>query len=158
MKEKELLPQKKRHDNKKIHFTMEMARRICRSVATCGNSLEKICNDNPEFPKPTMIYEWRLDYPEFAEMYVTAKRIQTDILFEELIKIADNTSNDTIIKIDKLGQEYAVCNSEWIMRSRVRIDTRKWALAKLVPRIYGDRIISEATVTVKHEDALKELE
>ncbi len=36
-------------------------------------------------------------------------------------------------------------NSENIQRSRVRIDTRKWLLSKMLPRIYGDK--SEVALT-----------
>jgi hypothetical protein len=32
-----------------------------------------------------------------------------------------------------------VCNSEFIARSRLRIDTLKWLASKLVPRLYGDK-------------------
>ena len=31
-------------------------------------------------------------------------------------------------------------DNEAIQRSRVRIDTRKWYAARMVPRIYGDKV------------------
>jgi hypothetical protein len=30
-------------------------------------------------------------------------------------------------------------NGEHIQRSRVRIDTRKWMLSKMLPKVYGDK-------------------
>jgi hypothetical protein len=36
-------------------------------------------------------------------------------------------------------------NGENIQRSRVRIDTRKWLLSKMLPKVYGDK--SEVAVT-----------
>lgn len=51
-----------------------------------------------------------------------------------------------------------VADNEHINRSRLRIDTRKWIAAKLAPKIYGDKMVSESRVTISHEDALKELE
>jgi hypothetical protein len=36
-------------------------------------------------------------------------------------------------------------NGEHIQRSRVRIDTRKWLLSKMLPKVYGDK--SEVAVT-----------
>jgi hypothetical protein len=36
-------------------------------------------------------------------------------------------------------------NGEHIQRSRVRIDTRKWLLSKMLPKVYGDK--TEVAVT-----------
>ena len=36
-------------------------------------------------------------------------------------------------------------NGEHIQRSRVRIDTRKWLLSKMLPKVYGDK--AEVAVT-----------
>ena len=36
-------------------------------------------------------------------------------------------------------------NGEHIQRSRVRIDTRKWMLSKMLPKVYGDK--TEVAVT-----------
>jgi hypothetical protein len=30
-----------------------------------------------------------------------------------------------------------------IARSKLRVDTRKWLLAKCLPKIYGDRVVNE---------------
>lgn len=142
----------------KEKYTIEMAQKICRAVAVSSDSLIKICKDNPEFPNKNTIYAWRLDIPEFAEMYMNAKRVQADILVDELLTIADDSSQDVITRIDANGQEYQVANTEFISRSKARIETRKWLATKLLPRLYGDKISNETTVTFKHEDALKELE
>jgi hypothetical protein len=39
-------------------------------------------------------------------------------------------------------------NGEHIQRSRVRIDTRKWMLSKMLPKVYGDK--TEVAVTGPH--------
>ena len=31
-------------------------------------------------------------------------------------------------------------NSEYVQRSRIRIDTRKWIASKLKPKKYGDKV------------------
>ena len=38
----------------------------------------------------------------------------------------------------KSGETVAVVNSDHINRSRLRVDTRKWLMAKLMPRKYGE--------------------
>jgi hypothetical protein len=31
-------------------------------------------------------------------------------------------------------------NNEFVARSKLRVDSRKWILSKLLPKIYGDKI------------------
>lgn len=76
-------------------------------------------------------------------MYARAKEKQAEVLAEEILEIADDKQFDTIIKKRKNGSEYEAENHEWINRCRLRVDTRKWLLAKLAPRRYGDRIAQE---------------
>lgn len=116
-------------------YTLEMAKRICKATATCAEGMEKICKDNPDFPKPTTIQEWRYDYPDFAGMYLEAKRKQSELLAEEIIGIADDSTHDEIITSE--GQ--LRFNSEYAARSKLRMDARKWVAARLAPRIYGDK-------------------
>jgi len=68
--------------------------------------------------------------------YACACEARADKLFEEIIEIADDSSGD--VKRDKDGNEYL--NQEFVQRSRVRIDARKWMLGKLMPKKYGDSI------------------
>ena len=53
-----------------------------------------------------------------------------------MIEIADNGSDDTII--DEEGGERA--NNAAVQRDRLKVDTRKWLLAKMHPKKYGDKI------------------
>lgn len=145
------------HKNQ-IPYTNEMAKKICRAVSTSSDGLRKICAKNPDFPSYVTIHEWRLDYPDFAEMFTNAKRIQAEILAEEIKDIADDSSQDTIITYDKEGNPIEKFNKEWVARSRLKVDTYKWIACKLAPRLYGEKIQTEQKVTIKHEDALKELE
>lgn len=60
-------------------------------------------------------------------------------MFEELLDIADDGSNDfmTIVKGNK---EYDIENKEVTNRSRLRVDTRKWYLSKVLPKKFGDHL------------------
>jgi hypothetical protein len=133
-------------------FCKEMADMICRKVATTTDGLRKICARLPELPHPDTIREWRLDYPEFSAQYAEAKRIQADLLAEEILDISDDDSRDEII--DDSGNTKV--NSEYVQRSRLRVDSRKWIAAKLMPKVYGEKIQNEV-ITRTQEDVLKEL-
>jgi hypothetical protein len=55
--------------------------------------------------------------------------------FEEIILISDGTDKD--ILIDEEGNEQV--NHNVIQRDKLRSDNRKWVVARMLPRKYGDR-------------------
>lgn len=138
-------------------YTTELAEDICFKISTSTKGLKILCKENPTWPDESTIRAWIREKDGFSHIYAKAKLDQADLMAEEIISIADDTSNDTLIKLDKNGEQIEVCNSEWINRSRLRVDTRKWLASRLAPKVYGDRIHNEATITVKQEDAIKEL-
>lgn len=120
-------------------YTPEMAQRICDLIATTDMGYKRISEANPDLPDRVNVNIWRRKYPEFRHMYAQAKAEQIDCIIEEIIDIADDGTNDYMKHIDeKTGCESWRLNGEHIQRSRVRIDTRKWLAAKLVPKVYGD--------------------
>lgn len=84
-------------------------------------------------------------YPDFAAQYVRACDARALYLAEELVDIADDGTNDWITRQNSDGEDYEVPNNEHIQRSRLRVDTRKWLLSKLMPKVYGDKITNELT-------------
>jgi hypothetical protein len=67
---------------------------------------------------------------------VRAREEQADKLFREIIEIADDASGDYVTTSD--GKR--IVDHENIQRSRLRVDARKWAAARLAPKKYGDHI------------------
>lgn len=132
-------------------YTPKLADLICLRIATHMESTHKLCQRYDDMPDTTCIYEWRHKHPEFAHKYAQAKMQQAEIMAEEILDIADDYSND--IRYDKDGNKS--CNSEFVARSRLRVDTRKWLASKLAPKIYGDR--STVETVVKHEEHLEDL-
>ena len=68
--------------------------------------------------------------------YTRAREAQADKFFREIIEIADDASRDYVATSD--GKR--IVDHENIQRSRLRVDARKWAAARLAPKKYGDRI------------------
>ncbi len=131
-----------------------LAQEICLALSTTSKSLAKLCRENSHWPKRTTIFEWRLKYPEFANLYTIARQSQVDAFIDDVTDIADDTSRDDIE--DEKGN--VKFNSEWAARSRIKIDTRKWIACKLAPKVYGERIHHTADIKMTHEEQLKELE
>jgi len=120
---------------KQVAYSPELGERVCREIAITTRGLTAICKENPDFPARDTIYMWRLDHPEFAAIYNEAKRIQADLFVEEIIEISDDIKNDNIENKDGSLRP----NKEWIMRSKLKVDSRKWIACKLLPKVYGDK-------------------
>jgi hypothetical protein len=128
---------KKKPESKKVgrplEYTQEMGDYICELVSSTGYGLLKLTKLFPELPNKMTINRWRHRVPEFRAQYAQAKCEQADILAEECLEIADDDSNDTKLTPDG----FEVCNTEFIARARLRVDTRKWLASKLLPKQYG---------------------
>lgn len=116
-------------------YNKELADRICREISISTDSLQKICRENEGFPTPKTIYEWRIDHKDFGDKYDKAKRSQADLLAQEIIDISDDSSRDQMM--NEKGN--MVLDSEYVARSRLRVDSRKWVASKLLPKVYGDK-------------------
>ena len=121
-------------------YTKELGDLICSKISE-GNSVRSIVN-NEDMPSSSTIYRWLLDEDksEFWEQYEKARNIQAEQMFEELLDIADDGQNDYIERKNSDGTSYEVVNSENIQRSRLRVDTRKWYLSKVLPKKFGEKI------------------
>lgn len=82
------------------------------------------------------IFDWLDRHEEFAKRYARAKEAAADFIVEEMLEIADDARND-FVENDK---GHITLDTEAVMRSRLRIDTRKWLAAKLRPKRYGDAL------------------
>lgn len=136
-------------------FTQALAARICRRIAQ-GESVRAIVKDE-KMPSASTIFRWLLDekHKLFWEQYEKARAVQAELMFDELLEIADDGTNDYVQQVNArrggLSQEedgeededdvsYVTrLNPENIQRSRLRVDTRKWYLSKVLPKKFGDK-------------------
>ena len=129
-------------------YTDEIATTICERLAS-GESLRTIALDEA-MPDERTIYRWLEKNEGFRQQYARAREMQAEAMLEEIIEIADDGRNDWM---ERRGSEDAgwVANGEHIQRSRLRVDARKWAMSKLAPKKYGDK------VEVEHSGSLEVL-
>ncbi|MCL4715483.1 MAG: hypothetical protein KJZ75_11280 [Hyphomonadaceae bacterium] len=76
------------------------------------------------------------DIDGLADRYARAQKIRGQILADEIVAIADDASQDVTVGEDGKAR----VDHDHIQRSKLRVDTRKWVLAKVLPKIYGDKI------------------
>jgi hypothetical protein len=70
---------------------------------------------------------------------------------DEIFDICDDGSNDWYEKQAKDGSTYMAFDNDHYQRSRLRVDTRKWFLSKVLPKIYGDKVQVDQSGTVEHQ-------
>jgi len=132
-------------------------RKLCEEIML-GKSLDRICREDPRMPSKRTILKWLADPANsaFRERYYNARRVQAELRVDEIFDIADDSSRDYKPVYDENGNiiRYDPDN-EHIQRSRVRVDTRKWYASKMLPRIYGDRVLNELDVTGDLAELLK---
>jgi hypothetical protein len=116
-------------------FTQAIADEICERLGN-GEPLAQICRDD-HMPGLTTVYDWQNGREEFSASIARAREAGFDQIAVDALKIADETMRDTVK--DERGNERP--NSEWITRSRLRVETRLKLLAKWDPRRYGDKTL-----------------
>lgn len=120
-------------------FAQAKADLICERIAD-GESLRSICFDE-EMPSKSTVCRWLGEYPSFQDQYARAREIQADSLFDEIIDIADDGSNDWMERKNSDGENVGWQeNGEALRRSVLRVDARKWMAGKLRPKKYGEKL------------------
>lgn len=84
-----------------------------------GKSLRVACEDHGV--AHTSFLRWVDNDATLAEHYARAREAQARLWADEIITLADAEGVDP-------------------QRSRLQVDTRKWLLSKVLPKIYGDRL------------------
>jgi hypothetical protein len=103
-----------------------------------GEALRTILKDD-DMPSSRTFFKWLDSNELYVKQYARACEIRAENLFDEIIEIADDSSGDT--KYDKDGNSYL--DNEYVQRSRVKIDARKWVLGKLNPKRFSDKVTHE---------------
>jgi predicted transcriptional regulator len=115
-------------------FTQALATAIADRIAT-GEPLAVICRDEG-MPTDRTVRNWMEASPEFSSAIARAREVGFDALAAECLEIADETGRDT----KKGPNDTDICDSEWISRSRLRVETRLKLLAKWDPKRYGEKL------------------
>jgi hypothetical protein len=110
---------------------------ICRRLAD-GESLNHICKSKG-YPAESTVRYWVLDDVDgFAAKYARARAVGYERLAEDILRIADTPMIGIKTKINEKG-EAEITEGDMIEHRRLQVDSRKWMLAKMLPKKYGDR-------------------
>jgi len=123
-----------RERKSRITISDEIVSEILERIAD-GESLNKICSVDG-MPSRKSFYEWVSQDADLQRRYELALEMRASLYFDEIIEIADDAVADTYT--DNEGVERT--NQEVVARSKLRVDARKWAASKLLPKKYGERL------------------
>ena len=113
----------------------ETFNRIVKGITDQGKSLRgMLLEDN--MPSSKTFYIWLESDQEKVKQYARACEDRQEKLLDEILQISDNTEFDT----KTVGDGAEVANHEWISRSKLKVDSRKWLLGKLNPKKYGNTV------------------
>ena len=119
-----------------VKYSKTIFKQICDRIAT-GESLRKICREEG-YPSASAVVQWVMDDKDnCAKQYGKAREIQAHLMVEELFNIVDDDSGDVLF-IKEDGTK--VINKEFVARSRLKFDARRWSISKVLPKIYGDKL------------------
>lgn len=113
-----------------------------------GETLSSVCR-TPGMPSRQTVHQWRMRIPAFNDLYMRAREIGMEAMSDDMLTIADDDTGDMVD---------GAPNSANVQRSRLMVDTRKFLLAKLAPKVYGDRVEVEHSGTVQHQHSLSDRE
>ena len=133
------------HPRIRHEFSQELANSICERLAD-GESLRSVCRDK-KMPSRDAVYSRLIRNPDFADQYARACEMRADYVFDEMFEIAD-TPQLGVKTVTKPDGSVETTEGDMIEHRRLRIDARKWALARMSPRKYGDRQTTDANVHV----------
>lgn len=120
----------------------ETADLICERIAE-GFTLRQIAKEIG--CTSAAITTWAREDDGFATRYARAMDLRCERMAEEILEISDDGSNDWMEREIAEGVTATVADHEHIQRSKLRVDSRKWLMAKMMPKKYGDRVSAEVT-------------
>ena len=114
-------------------YNQELANLICERVATHAIGLKRLCGMFDDMPCEDTINQWRFKFQDFSVQYALAKVHQAELLADSMHDLANEIStyqdSDGNTRID----------SGSVNAQRLKIDTIKFTVSKLLPKVYGNK-------------------
>lgn len=111
-------------------------RNVLLALIASGKSMREACQMEG-MPTRWQIQDLLRNDEIFASQYARACMMRADEIFDEIFEIADSATQENV------------------NAARLQVDTRKWSLARMNPRKYGDKLAiggADDLPAMKHED------
>lgn len=128
---------------RKSRYTRPLGKAIAKMMVM-GLTINRI-GQRPLMPPASTIWTWvgTPNHP-FLEHYARARESYYLRMADDIVEIADDSSKDSLVDITpgedgKPPKVKIGLDREHIERTKLRIETRKWLLAKVLPKLFGDQ-------------------
>jgi hypothetical protein len=134
-------------------YTPELADSILLELATTTKGYAQICEEQG-ISKATG-WNWLNTNADFLDKYTQARKVQTELGFDEMKEIADAPLPEQML-YDKSGASLGIGVDPMVamaemQRRKLQIDTRKFGLMKLQPKRFGENRSLDVDVKItKH--------
>lgn len=132
-------------------YSAELAAEFCNYLGR-GMSMRTACKQKG-MPGMTTVFMWlslsnkELWADDFREQYARAKQESADMMAEEILDISNTPLKGKVVvtrtTTDKEGKSVTVTEEredDMLGHRRLQVDTRKFLMAKMKPKIYGDKM------------------
>ena len=120
-------------------YSEELATVICARLVE-GESLKAICREDG-MPAASTVFLWLDAHEAFRTKYARARELQAELQVDEMTEIADDGRNDWMERKNADGENIGWKeNGESLMRSKIRLEQRRWTAEKLLPKKYGAKM------------------
>lgn len=116
---------KEREAGRPSKYTKKLADDLCAYLAM-GMSLKTTC-EQEGMPSVSTVFNWFRTQKGFLQLYTRAKEESADAMAEDILTISD--------EVDASGK-----STNEIAKAKLRVDTRKFLMAKMKPKRYGDKL------------------
>ena len=130
----------KKKNGRPTKYTIKLADEICERLSG-GESLNAISKDD-HMPHRVNIMRWLLNtdnkgLDNFRTKYALARKIQYENMADDLLDISDNDVSQPLLiegrpVLDETGNPVMVKDNVGVQHARLRVDTRKWFMSKVL--------------------------
>lgn len=131
---------------------------ICAELSA-GVSLDQACKNIADAPHPATVLTWVEKYPALAQDYAQARARGYSLLADRMMTIAAETHSMVTVHAQDpdgnyifnddgtpmLKQVLVPLSADVMASKRLQVDTLKWQLSKMLPKVYGDKVTTELT-------------
>jgi len=140
-------------------YTDGLADLVCERLAL-GESMRSVSRDE-EMPAMTTLFRWLREKEEFKQQYAIAKQESAEAMSEDCLDISDNIDGNPVMVDGKplmiKGEIVRALDNTSIQHAKLKVDTRKWLMAKMKPKKYGDRITTEHEGNIGFTDMTEDM-
>jgi hypothetical protein len=117
---------------------------ICDAISTQPRGMGAILEELGNPINPSTFYRWLQQDDELCKRYARARADQAQVMADEITQIADNTQ-EGMITTEKGDGTVEIKRADMLEHRKLRIESRKWLAAKLLPKVYGERVQQEVS-------------